>query len=266
MKIFPFRLPAGFCNKLKGMDEDMRIQYVCICNRGLIRKNNQDNLVWERHFLPKGNDGLPEPVSGEIQLKGGILFGVFDGMGGEPRGDAAAYIAAKTAAQWEIHADEKGLRELCHTMNSEICNFARLNRLSTCGTTAAMLLADSGQMIGCNLGDSRIYLFREGCLTQLSEDHVLPVFTGKKSPLLQFLGIPEYEMVLEPGLFTQEFRPKDLFMICSDGLTDMMTEDAINTVFRDPAPIEEKAQFLLDGVLASGGKDNITFILIKRSD
>ena len=240
----------------------MRVQYTCISNRGLVRRSNQDNLVWEKQYLPLVNDGLSEPVSSDIPLTGGLLFGVFDGIGGEPRGDAAAYIAAKTAAG-TVPASADELEELCRSINGKICDYARRNELSSCGTTAAFLLLDGKQAIGCNLGDSRIYLFRDHTLTQLSEDHVLPVYNNSKPPLLQCLGIPETEMTLEPSLFEKDLRRDDLYIICSDGLTDMLTDDRILDILQEESPVRAQAESLLAGALASGGRDNVSFILLK---
>ena len=244
----------------------MRIQYACVSNRGLIRKSNQDNLVWEHNHLPMVHDGLPAPVIVERILNEPVLFGVFDGMGGEPRGDAASWIAASSAALSGSIRSGTELKDLCCRINREICNHARENRLSACGTTSAILLVNDHHVIGCNLGDSRIYQYRNGLLTLLSEDHVLPVFHSGKPPLLQYLGIPEEEMAIEPFLFQERLRQNDLYLICSDGLTDMLSEDQIIHAFLETGLIREQADSLLTGALASGGRDNISFILVRIAD
>lgn len=243
--------------------ETARIQYACVCHRGLVRKNNQDNLVWERQCLPMENDGLGGPVVCERPLDSGVLFGVFDGMGGEPRGDAAAYIAADTAARWQADGTAEDMAELCREANRKICEFADRNGLTACGTTATLLLLEGRRAAGCNLGDSKILLWRNGRLTQLSEDHVLPLFSGGKPPLLQYLGIPETEMAVEPAEIEELLQAGDVYVICSDGLTDMVSADRIAEVLRSPGGVKEKAEALLDEALAAGGRDNITLILIR---
>ena len=239
------------------------IQYVCICHRGLVRKTNQDNIVCGKYYLPMRNDGSAEPLCGEKPLDSGMLFGVFDGMGGEQRGEAASYIAAETAAGWDPADGRETLRDLCMEMNRRICEYTRVNDLNTCGTTAAMILAEAEKMTGCNLGDSRIYQYRNGFMTQLSEDHVYPVYAGGKAPLLQYLGIPETEMVIEPSFFTEEVRAGDVYLICSDGLTDMLSEERIVQILISGDPPESLAEKLLGEALAAGGRDNITMILIR---
>ena len=241
----------------------MRIQYACVCSCGLVRKSNQDNLVWEKELLPQGNDGLPAPVIAETGLDRRILFGVFDGMGGEPRGDKAAFIAAKTVEESDTPGSRKELAHLCFRANRAICEYAQRNKLSACGTTAAMLLLEQGKVIGCNVGDSRIYRYRKDTMVQLSEDHVLPVYTRVKPPLLQYLGIPENEMLIEPSFFEETLHPDDLYMICSDGLTDMLADEQIRHILTETPSVREQAESLLSAVLASGGRDNVTFILVR---
>ena len=241
----------------------MRIEYSCICNRGLVRKNNQDNIVWEGRCLPRINEGLPGIVTAEKPMNQSMLFGVFDGMGGEPCGDAAAHIAAGMAADSAVPESGNSMVTLCREMNRDVCRYARDNGLESCGTTAAMLSVAPEHIIGCNLGDSRIYLQRNGELIQMSEDHVLPLYSRAKPPLLQFLGIPEDEMLLTPSLFEKEPRLNDLYLICSDGLTDMLSEEKILFLLENNPMIGDKASALLDGALAGGGRDNVSCILIR---
>ena len=244
----------------------MRIQYACVCSCGLVRKSNQDNLVWEKKFLPQDHDGLPAPVIAETGLDRRILFGVFDGIGGEPRGDMAAFIAAKTAVESEIPGSREELAHLCFRANRAICEYAQRNKLSACGTTAAMLLLEQGKVSGCNVGDSRIYRYRNDALIQLSEDHVFPVYTRIKPPLLQYLGIPENEMLIEPYFFEDALYPDDLYIICSDGLTDMLADGQIRHILMETPSVREQAESLLSAVLAAGGRDNVTFILVRIQD
>ncbi len=241
----------------------VKIQYACVCSKGPVRKTNQDNLVWERNYLPLEHDGLSAVISADKVVNDCLLFGVFDGMGGEPRGDAAAFIAAKSFACWQETESEEGLLDLCRRINREICGFAEENALRSCGSTAALLMMGEKKVIGCNLGDSRLLLWRAEKLTQLSEDHVLPTFSSVKPPLLQYLGIPETEMILEPTLFQMDYQSDDVYVICSDGLTDMLTMAQMIDILRLKTSIDEKARMLKDRAILAGGRDNITIIIIK---
>ncbi|MDO5435681.1 MAG: serine/threonine-protein phosphatase [Clostridia bacterium] len=191
-----------------------------------------------------------------------MLFGVFDGMGGEERGEAAAYIAARAAAECEPTGNAESMLILCSDINREICAFTSAHRLSACGTTAAMLLIGPDSIAGCNIGDSRIYRCKGHILTQLSEDHVWPMYPGKKPPLLQFLGMPETEMIIEPFCFTKRTFRAGMYLICSDGLTDMVPDSTIEDLLSEKNSIPEKAKHLLDAALSAGGRDNVSFILL----
>lgn len=239
------------------------IQYAGTCQKGNVRKINQDNIVSKRQYLPEGSDGLAGFCSGENILAENELFGVFDGIGGEQRGEAASYIAAKTAAEWNPSDHRGSLVSLCRDMNRRIFEYTEANKLNVCGTTAALLLLEEHGAIGCNIGDSRIYHYRNEKLIQLSEDHVLPVYQGGKAPLLQFLGIPENEMFIEPSVFYHDYTDQDLFLLCSDGLTDMVPEDLILNHLRSGSSLNSIARSLLDSALSFGGKDNISFFLIR---
>lgn len=239
------------------------VRYAYACHQGKIRKINQDNIVCGGMFLPLPGEGAFQPVRGSGWVKGKTLLGVFDGMGGEQRGEMAAYIAAKAAAAWNTAGAGGTLTDLCLDINRQICAYASAHQLRTCGATAAMLLADGDTVEGCNVGDSRIYFYRDGSLLQLSEDHVLPLYQHGKPPLLQFLGIPEDEMSLEPSAFRRRMRPGDGYLICSDGLTDMLPEETISRLLPAQKSMEESADSLLNAALSAGGRDNISFILLQ---
>lgn len=239
------------------------IQYACVNDIGKIRLKNQDNIVCRGRYLSMGGEKGFSPIFGKKYLKNDMLFGVFDGLGGEPRGEVASYMAAKAAAEWEKTSERGTMTDLCLDINKQICEYTKQEKLSACGTTAAMLLFDRYSVEGCNLGDSRIYQYRDQVLKQMSKDHVFSNQGKGKPPLLQFLGIPETEMILEPKIFHQIIKPDDIYMICSDGLTDMLTEEQMREVLRDSKSIYKAIGNLLGEALNAGGRDNISIILVK---
>ena len=238
------------------------LQYACVSHKGKVRSANQDNMVWAGQYLPAGSEGLAAPVFGKTRVSEPLLFGVFDGMGGEQRGEMASLIAAETAVGWPISADRDSLNDLCRAANRKICDYTAAEKLNTCGSTAAMIALDETGVVGCNLGDSRIYLARDGAIRQMSEDHTLPNYRDRKSPLLQFLGLPETETTLEPAFFTRPAQDGDRYLICSDGLTDMLDGQAICSVMLSGQTLQDQAARLLDGALSAGGTDNVSFILL----
>ena len=239
------------------------IRYAALCHRGKVRRINQDNLTVLRQYLPENNEGTPEMISGGTPADGLAFFGVFDGMGGEEKGEAAAFLAASLAARWNWTASADSLLLFCEEANRRICSFADEQGLHSIGTTAAILLAHGETAIVCNIGDSRVYRIRENGITQLSVDHVIPIAGRKKCPLLQCLGIPETEMRIEPEIREDRVRDGDLFLLCSDGLTDMVGEDRMLRTLRTHPDLRNAARELVQAALDAGGTDNITVILIR---
>ncbi len=238
------------------------VEFAYLTHPGLLRRHNQDNLICLKEYLPEAHDRTAEPVTGSTANSPCALFGVFDGMGGEEHGEAASYIAAKAAASGSI-SDMTGLEAFCRKANGEICEYVKKKGFRSSGTTASMLLFDHQGVSICHIGDSRIYRCDNGKLVQLTKDDVWPSFSRGKKPLLQCLGIPEDEMRIRPHLDYHPIRSETVFMICTDGLSDMITEDEIAMIVSNGRDLKWQAQMLLDQTLKVGGKDNITLFLIR---
>ena len=239
------------------------LEYAGMTHRGRIRSINQDALVCAGECLPRIGGDSGASVHGSSGLDKPLFFGVFDGLGGEQCGEVASYLAAQTALSWRPKADREALGKLCAEMNRRICEFAERNALRTCGTTAAMTVLSGDGMVGCNLGDSRIYLCRNGELIQLSRDHVLPLYPGPKAPLSQFLGIPETEVILSPAWIDCRFSDGDQVLLCTDGLGDMLPREDISGVMALDKPPSAKAETLFWNAMDAGGRDNLSLILLR---
>jgi protein phosphatase len=238
------------------------IAYFYTSNTGKCRKMNQDNFFCDGHFLHYENDGTDGICTGEIPVEKNPVFCVFDGMGGEECGEIAAYLATEQVKQHSFDGDmETDFRDFCADANRSICERIQQEGITSMGTTAAMLrFAKTGYGL-CNIGDSKIFLLSDGLLTQLSYDHVGLAPFGRKPPLLQNLGIPEDELQIDTYVALGDYREADIYLICSDGLTDMVSEDRIQQILTEN-PGEQAAQLLLDEALDNGGRDNVTFILL----
>lgn len=239
------------------------IDYSYISDVGKRRSANQDNFCILGSHMDAGQIGTEKIISGSIQPAKPVLFSVFDGMGGEERGEMASYIAAKKAAETAFGGDiPNKLYSFCKNANREICGFAEENGIRSTGTTAAMLVFEDNLVHMCNIGDSKVFLLREGALTQISEDHLAPVPPGKKAPLSQSLGIPEDEMTIVPCVRSYEIQENDVFIISSDGLTDMVPQEQIAAYAAHP-DTGEAAKSLVSAALANGGRDNVTVVVCR---
>lgn len=227
---------------------------------GYCRGCNQDNFVCSGSYLPP--DGAVElPLQGSVPAADAPLFGVFDGMGGEALGEVAALLAAKSAAALTLEEDPvTALRHFCQAANGEIVDYAQCHAVRSMGTTAAMVWFTKVGAALCNIGDSKIFRFYRGTLEQLSQDHLAVAPYGVKPPLLQSLGIPPSEMCIEPYLASRSCHVGEQYLLCSDGLTDLVPFAEIESILT-VRPLEEAGQRLLHRALANGGRDNITILL-----
>ena len=244
---------------------EYRVEYAALCHKGLIRDKNQDNFWCSEVFLESENEGLTEMLVGDIETSTFPVFAVFDGMGGEQQGEVAAYIAARSFDTLYLKKEKsdvkKFLLDSCFEINRNICEYQQENRIRQMGTTGAILMFGQDDVFICNVGDSRIYQYSNKKLLQISKDHVESNIVDKKPPLTQNLGISETEFVIEPYIAKGMYSHGDRYLICSDGLTDMVSEDELLNVFAKKKSVSETVKNLMDMALRSGGVDNTTIIL-----
>lgn len=238
------------------------IEYVYVCHWGRVRRKNRDNIVCGHLFLPANHENIPVSQIKTKKPDEPFLLAVFDGMGDVPCGETASWIAAETFHNWNLQRGEVSLIDGCLESNRRIVQFARKQRLRSCGTTAAMLLFEDAGIIRCNIGDSRIYRIRGNTIKLLSETDVYPESEPRRSFLLQHLGIPESEMVIQPHTERYGITEGDFYLICSDGLSDMVTDRNILHMIRN-ANTDTAGKTLLQRALNAGGHDNITFFLVR---
>ncbi len=238
------------------------IEYFYVSHRGDGRRKNRDNYVCGRLFLPADHGDSPLSFHRTVVPDEPLLLAVFDGSGGEAGGINASFIAASTFHDWEFPKREESLVEACRESSRRIARFARENRMAPCGSTAAMLLFDSFGVVRCNIGDSRIYRITDDSVRMLSETDTFPGGRRRRRHLLQYLGIPESEMLIQPHTEAYAIEGGERFLICTDGLSDSVSEELMGNAVRG-APTEEAGAALLRYALDSGWKDSITFFLVR---
>lgn len=247
------------------------IEAACGCHTGNIRKTNEDNFFFEGKCLPADNTGLKTPVSFEQPVKNGLCLAVFDGMGGENYGELASFAAARQLQQTQrtmtdfFVPEKKYLLQLTQQLNHAVVQKKEELLTEKMGTTMVALYFTNRRVYVCNVGDSRAYRLRAGEFQQISLDHTekRPGREGRKAPLTQHLGIAPEDMLLEPHIAKGELAAGDIYLLCSDGLTDMLTNFEIADILLRGTDAEACAQALLQAALANGGKDNVTVIVCK---
>ena len=242
----------------------------CGCNTGKIRKNNEDNFFFDGRCLEADNSGLKHPVTMTKTLRRELCVAIFDGMGGENFGEVASFAAADcmqyTTRKLKDYfiPERKFLNSLCMKINDAVV--AKQQELCTerMGSTMVALYFSHGYVYVCNLGDSRDYRLRDGEFLQLSVDHLEKrEQTRKKAPLTQHLGISPENFLIEPYIAKGELKRGDQYLLCSDGLTDMLTNLEIDGIMSSTESAEDCVKKLIDAALEKGGKDNVTAIVCR---
>lgn len=248
------------------------IYQVAACSMvGRVRRNNEDNLCVDEYSLSL-NHGDTDLFSQKLKSSEPHLLGVFDGMGGYSDGEKASYIAATTAQHHRKGSSvEDGFTQtlinFCMEANDLICAEADGSHM---GTTCAVIILFENHYTLCNIGDSPIFLVRDGAIRQLSIDHNQkatferatgkPAKPGQKFKLTQCLGIPREDMLIEP--YTEEgmIRDGDVFLLCSDGVTDMVSQQRLQELVISSDSADEMVKRITDEAYQAGGRDNITLI------
>jgi PPM family protein phosphatase len=200
------------------------------------------------------------------------LFAVADGMGGAQAGEVASRIAADAFEPVDRggQAPEAFLRSIAEAANERIHELAEQEQShSGMGTTLTSALVEGEEVSLAHVGDSRAYLFREGDLRLLTSDHSLVEELRRqgrltdqqaedhpqRSIITRALG-PEREV--EVDTMTYRARPGDVFLLCSDGLTTMVTEERIAAALREAPDLDAAVSRLVREANHAGGRDNIT--------
>ncbi|MDR1854077.1 MAG: protein phosphatase 2C domain-containing protein [Azoarcus sp.] len=229
---------------------------------GLVRNRNEDSL-W-------------------VDAKRGWLL-LADGMGGHRSGDLASALAVsyvssrlRTAARaGKMNGDDDYASLLVKSVvdaNAVIRGAGQTMGSDVMGSTFIGAVLDGEQLIYVYLGDSRIYLWRDGALTQLTRDHTLVqefVDAGRLTPelaqghpyrglLTRGLGVSD---VVEPETGICTLQERDRLLLCSDGLTDMVDEDEIARLLGAAASADEVAMSLIEAAKRAGGRDNVSVIV-----
>ena len=247
------------------------LQAACGCHTGKVRKNNEDNFYFDGKCLEQENLGLKHPVGFEHTLRRGLCLAVFDGMGGENFGEMAAYVAVRRLQQTEkglgdfFIPERKYLERLVQQLNEVVVDAQSEMRTERMGATMVSLYFSGRYVYVCNVGDSRAYRLRDGEFLQLSVDHVekRPGRENKKAPLTQHLGFGNEDIQIEPYIAKGELQKGDVYLLCSDGLTDMLTNFEISDIILRSEDAESCAEALIQAALEHGGRDNITVIVCR---
>jgi serine/threonine protein phosphatase PrpC len=222
-------------------------------DRGLVRETNEDSYL----------------------VRTG-LYAVCDGMGGARGGEVASQMACETLLELDLaEVDEEKLRDAIAAANLAIVGRSLSEaELAGMGTTLTVAVArEEGLLIG-HVGDSRAYLLHDGRLRQLTADHswvgemlrrgeitqAEAAIHPHRSIITRALGT---DMIVEPDLFYVPFAPGDRLLLCSDGLSGMVSDEKIAEILGGSEGPQAVAEALVQAALAAGGDDNVTVVVVE---
>ncbi|HWD66168.1 MAG TPA: Stp1/IreP family PP2C-type Ser/Thr phosphatase [Solirubrobacteraceae bacterium] len=205
------------------------------------------------------------------------VFVVADGMGGAQAGEVASQLAVEAfeAGLPEEGSPEERLATVVHTANRRIHELSLAEHEHRgMGTTLTAAYLDEGHVAIAHVGDSRAYLFRDGQLTRLTQDHSLVEELRQRGKLTEEEAAehPQRSIITralgpEPDVqvdtFSQAVRRGDVVLLCSDGLTSMISEQQISEILDAAPTLRAAGDRLIDSANAAGGKDNITVVLFR---
>jgi PPM family protein phosphatase len=208
------------------------------------------------------------------------LFVVADGMGGAQAGEVASALAVEEFRRplAEEGTPEQRLADRVQSANRRIYETAQsAHEQAGMGTTLTAAYLDDADLAVAHVGDSRAYIFRDGSLTRLTQDHSLVeelVRRGKlteeqaaehpqRSIITRALGV---ENDVEVDTWTFPVRAGDVVLLCSDGLTSMIGEDQIAAVLSSETDLDRAGERLIAEANAAGGRDNITVVLFRLEE
>jgi protein phosphatase len=249
------------------------LQYACISDKGAIRAHNEDAFIF-RTF-----DKNPEGFDIDTY---GSLFTIADGLGGHNAGEIASNMACHALLKYYSRTDVSEetmwdhLKSLYYQINENVLlQSMKVSDFNGMGTTLTTLIIRKQKAWIAHVGDSRVYLIRKNEMDQVTQDHT------------------EIQSMVEQGLYTQEeankcsernvlnqaigvdnrlrvftwaelIQPDDLFLLCSDGLYDMLSEKDIFSIIQSQSGhLQSACRDLVRKAKLAGGADNITIILVQ---
>lgn len=238
-------------------------------NTGCVRENNEDMLLIGDRFFR--DDALTQDFS--FEGKDRMIFAVADGMGGHNCGEVASCETLKNLQFFysdmptglDINGFTETINEWLVSINRTLESMGKADaERRNMGTTLVALAYYEGQFYWMNCGDSRLYWYHQGQLRQLTADHSLNALTGEKRHshvITNCIGGGCKTSFIDIVDCTEKVLTGDTFLLCSDGLTDMITDEQISDLLREGGEAEAFCQAAIN----AGGMDNVSVIVIRVS-
>ncbi len=239
-------------------NRQLMLHVTAVTHRGRVRSHNEDTIVVARWIR---GDSMKEPRQSVHDIGDAALVLVADGMGGHVGGREASRRAADSMVRLMVgDTDPAEVASVLRKANSELFAVAATDpTLRGMGTTVAGIVVMSDRTVWFNVGDSRVYSVRQEYLRQLSVDDVPDGAGPGNRRVTQSLGGAYLYLEIDPHAGSVSTRSGRRFLLCSDGLTDSVPLEAIESALtRDDLGLVAE---LLEQALAAGAPDNVSIVL-----
>ena len=251
-----------------------------ISDIGKKRLENQDNFSFGKLINADRKEHIEQELKGQRFPQ---AYAIMDGMGGEKLGAQASLEAAgffssisedilTELTKSDKKRKEQIFEELIYTLNERVRKMASEYKVRQSGTTLAAIFFAENKAYVLSIGDSEVFLIREGDISRLNKIDALTVTVDDESGgqkiikggLSQFLGMDTTEYGFHLNIKELELKNKDSFLICSDGLTDYVSNTEIVEIICE-YEFMDSINILLGLAMQRGGKDNTTIIRVDIS-
>jgi serine/threonine protein phosphatase PrpC len=246
------------------------VQVAALTHCGKVRDHNEDTIVVDQWI---GNENMAQPAHFETPIDRPVLLLVADGMGGHVSGEVASRYVAECMSE--------SVRDMSGNEEDLTCGLRRVNdglyglmdtkpEYRGMGTTVAGLILTPEGVLIFNVGDSRVYRRQNGYLAQLSVDDSADSAdyaghddgaTIKSNVLTQSLGGTAARVEILPHVQRRRLEAGRHYLLCSDGLTDMVRLDSMEGALGDD--LDASCGALFEKAMMAGGEDNISIVVVR---
>ena len=244
-----------------------------LSHRGKVRQGNEDSLLLGSKVVTFENEGAV--CSWEDRPSVPFCIAVADGMGGHKAGERASALCCESLEAMKVDTEEQLKETLCD-INGVVFRESRQDPdLSGMGTTVAGLAFIEEGVFAFNVGDSRVYRVQDLFLNKITKDDTSAQALedagvweqGEVRPetshsLIQALGGSMELREISPNTYPCNLRNRATYLLCTDGLTDMLGLDGMEETLGSETP-DLIVNALFDGAMEAGGKDNVTIIYLQ---
>ena len=255
-----------------GEQKEWYISGAVITHRGKVYGHNEDSCLLEKVF---SGEGMEEPKSVSSRVEGIFIGAVSDGIGGSAAGEVASRMVVDSLFGYKGETPEDMVVHL-ESLNDSIHSRGISDGIAGMGATVAGVCIGRAGPFAFNVGDARVYRQQDDYLMQVSKDDSIAqvlVDAGELGPeetrsknlhqITQALGGSSDKKGIDPHMYPLKIGKEASFLICSDGLHDMVSLDDIESITAESTTPQEKVTSLYEAALRGGGEDNISIIWIK---